>query len=294
MDCLRVNAFGKLRMQFNGAELTAFPTRHVEELLGFLLLHPQQHHNREKLIEMLWPHSSRVNVRARFSTVLWRLRRSLDSIGLEADDCLEVSRQALCFLPPADWSFDVQEFQDALQCLRRQEDDREREQILLRVVASYRGELFDGLYANWCLLERERLARLYLRAAGQLMLLLMRRKAYEEALTYGHSILEHDPLREEVHRALMYCYWQLGQFTYATEQYQTCAELLMNELRILPRQATVDLYQQIMTDRFATSQTEADVDDPAHVQLQHAFAEFQMAGQRLSRMLIDLETHQTE
>ena len=292
MDCLRVYAFGKLRMQFNSAELNAFPTRHVEELLGFLLLYPQQHHNREKLIEMLWPHAGRANVRARFSTVLWRLRRSLSSIGLAVDEHLEVSRQSICFRPPAGWSFDVRDFKATLQGLRRQENDRERENALLDAVTHYQGELFDGLYTNWCLLERERLARLYLRAAGQLMGLLMRRQAYEEALTYGQAILDHDPLREEVHRALMYCYWQLGQFGYATAQYQTCAELLQDELRILPRQATVDLYQQIVADRFASSQSALAVTDPAHLQLQHAFSEFQLAGQRLNRMLVDLEAQQ--
>ena len=291
MDRLRVNAFGKLRMQLNGSELNSFPTRHVEELLGYLLLHPNIHHNREKLIEMLWPHTVAANVKARFSTVLWRLRKSLDKFGLPSAECLEVNRQAVCFVPPTDMVFDVYEFQSALTCLReKQLNDESRQKALEKAVSVYHGELFDGLYTNWCLLERERLARHYLRAAGQLMLLLMRREEFEVALSYGQEILAQDPLREEVHRALMYCYWQTGQFAFASEQYQNCSQLLMSELRILPRPVTVDLYQKIMADRFAEDQQQLSAGNPAHVQLQHAFNEFQLAGQRLNRMLSEIET----
>ena len=290
MDRLRVNAFGKLRMQLNGSELTAFPTRHVEELLGYLLLHPNVLHNREKLIEMLWPTTHTTNVKARFSTVLWRLRKSFDAFGIPAAACLDVSRQAVCFVPPADWSFDVHDFQTALKQLRNTSlDENAREAALQRAVSCYHGELLDGVYANWCLLERERLARQYLRAAGQLMLSLMRREAFEDALVYGQEILAQDPLREEVHRAVMFCYWKTGQYAFASEQYQACAKLLQDELRTLPRPATVDLYQKIMADRFAIDQDQLAAGNPAHVQLQHAFDEFQLASQRLNRMLGEIE-----
>ena len=43
------------------------------------------------------------------------------------------------------------------------------------------------------------------------MHLLMEQGEYREAVRVGRRILECDPLREEVHRAIMRCHHRLGQ-----------------------------------------------------------------------------------
>jgi DNA-binding SARP family transcriptional activator len=279
---LQVYAFGKLRMRCGNKTVEAFPTRHVEELLGYLILNPQAAHPREKLIDILWPTSMSGNDRGRFSTVLWRLRSSFERIGAQTDAYLRVTRETVSFAPQEPFSVDIVDFERYVASARKAPAVSEQECALQAAVDIYRGELYDGMYADWCLVERERLARLYLRTMGQLMACLIGRQAFAEAVTLGREILQRDPLREEVHRAIMHCYWQMGQRAQAVQQFQVCARLLRDELQVLPMRETIALYSQIVADRLQHSGPQATFTDSATYL---AFQNFLEAGSQLNRLL---------
>ena len=290
MQQLNVFGFGHLRLQYADAEITTFPTRHVEELLSYLLVHRNVPHHREKLIELLWPRTATSRARPRFSTVLWRLRSLLGDLSLTPDDYLQVNRQTVAFVPGSTWFFDIVSFEDALRRAARAPDAAQREEALRQALETCRGEPFEGLYANWCLRERERLARLQLRAMGQLMSLLMQRKAYHEAILCGQEILEADPLREEVHRALMFCFWRSGEHASAAQQYEACAVLLEEELQIRPMAQTVELQQRIVRDRLRLSAAQLPEADPLRQEIESAFVTFQSAAATLNALLTAAET----
>ena len=291
MEYLHVFAFGQLRMHYREQVVTSFPTRHVAELFGYLLLNQQVAHNREKLTDILWPQTGTAQARARFSTVLWRLRGLFNELGLTADDFMQVTRQSLRFTPGAALRFDLLDFEQLVSASGRTEDMAQRESLLVSALDQYRGELFEGLYSDWCLRERERVARLHLRALGQLMACLMRREAYEEAAAVGNDLLAEDPLREEVHRALMYCYWQTDQRARAVNQYLQCADHLMDEIQVLPMTTTMDLYQRILADRLRVAQTNGATQTRQET-LAQAYAEFQKAGKRLAELLDAVEAEE--
>jgi DNA-binding SARP family transcriptional activator len=302
MAHLHIYALGRLRLQFGQAEVSSFPTRHVEELLGYLLLNQRIHHSREKLIEILWPYSSPTNARGRFSTVLWRLRTVFEHVGVSTGDYLQVARDWVAFVPAQPIAFDVADFEALLnqtltigetlsgggETLNAGAHGRQ-EEMLRTAVSLYQGELCEGIYADWCLLERERMARYYLRVMGQLMACLIQHQEYEEAISLGDAILQIDPIREEVHRALMYCYWQMGQPMRALRQFDTCTRLLADELKAMPMPETVTLYRQIMADRLNRVQIATVPPDHFRAQLQAAFHDFEKAGNRLTSLLERVE-----
>lgn len=287
MKLLEVQAFGKLSLQCNGSVTASFPTRHVEELLGYLLLNQHVKHRREKLIGILWPDRDPTEARARFSTVLWRLRTLLDKIGAPSTLYLETTRDWVSFMPERPPRLDVERFEQLLTQAQFTSDDVRHEQSLGHAVSLYRGELYEGIYADWCLVERERLARLYLRAMGQLMNCCIRRHDFAAAVDLGQAILDEDPMREEVHRAIMYCHQQMNQRAQAVEQYFRCAQQLRQELQIVPMPETVALYRQIVENRL--KEREATTADPLQTQLQDAFREFQQAGDKLNSLLSAIE-----
>jgi DNA-binding SARP family transcriptional activator len=293
MSDLHVYAFGKLRMQCGNVEVASFPTRHVEELFGYLILNPRAHHSREKLIEILWPSSSPHNARARFSTVLWRLRAIFSQLGLLMDDYLQVSRDWVAFAPRHTIRLDTAAFESMLTTTTapaRPSGEGQPEQLLRAAIALYRGELCEGIYADWCLLERERLARYYLRALGHLMAHLIQHEAYEEAVSLGQKILQYDPLREEVHRAIIYCYWQMNAPVQAVYQFQACSHLLMEELQTVPMPETLNLYRQVMAGRLHHFQNSIMHTNLADIGVEAAFREFQQAGDKLNELLVSLES----
>lgn len=249
MASLQVHVFGKLRLQHGEARVEAFPTRRVEELLGFLIVRPYTRLTREKLIDTLWPDIPLRNGRASLSTALWRLRKVFDRLKLPAGDFLITNRDWIRFEPSDAYILDLAEFNQHIGEAEQFEDGQKREMALRSAIKLYRGSFCEGIYSEWCLIERERLERSYLRAMGQLMDLLMQRQGFEEAARIGQDILLCDPLREEVHRAVMHCYWKLGRRSKAVGQFQLCARALQAELRILPLPETIALYQEIVNER---------------------------------------------
>lgn len=249
MASLQVHVFGKLRLQHGEASVEAFPTRRVEELLGFLIVRPYTRLTREKLIDTLWPDIPLRNGRASLSTALWRLRKVFDRLKLPAGDFLITNRDWIRFEPSDAYILDLAEFNQHIGEAEQFEDSQKREMALRSAIKLYRGSFCEGIYSEWCLIERERLERSYLRAMGQLMDLLMQRQGFEEAVRIGQDILLCDPLREEVHRAVMHCYWKLGRRSKAVGQFQLCARALQAELRILPLPETIALYQEIVNER---------------------------------------------
>lgn len=288
MKELRVQAFGRLRMAYDDSAVVSFPTRHVKELLAYLLLNRCTRHGREKLIEILWPDSPVESVRPRFSTALWRLRTLFEEVGATPEQYLCTTRNWVAFKPEGAFQLDLLSFERLFDEAQSAADDAACEQALEDAVALYSGKLYEGIYSDWCLVERERLARMHLRAMGQLMACCMRRNVYQEAVDWGRRILRADLLREEVHRALMYCYWQMGRRPQAVRQFQQCAQALREELQITPMPETIAIYRQIVEDRL---QEAADgfpgAAEPGSRQeaLQVAFNEFQEAGQRLNDLL---------
>lgn len=285
MTRVAVFTLGKLHLQAGEHCLASFPTRQVEELFAYLLLYPNVAHSREKLIELLWPFEEGNGSRGRFSTVLWRLRSALDMLGNLADDCLNVTRTTVTLKRHPFLEIDFVAFEQALQRAGQAEQSDMIEAHLRCALELYLGDLFEGIYADWCLLERERLARLYLRGMGQLMAHLIQRQAYEEAVVLGERILQRDCLREEVHRALMYCHWQMQDWSAAALQFQHCAQLLQDELHVAPMPETVALYQQILADRVQYMPPAAANNPLRHKQVMEALAEFQVAAAKLNNLL---------
>lgn len=285
MTHVAVFTLGKLHLQAGEHCLASFPTRQVEELFAYLLLYPDVAHSREKLIELLWPFEEGNGSRGRFSTVLWRLRSSLDMLGSLADDCLSVTRTTVTLKRQPFLEVDFVAFEQALRRANRAESSDLIEANLRCALELYLGDLFEGIYADWCLLERERFARLYLRGMGQLMAHLIQRQAYEEAIVLGERILQRDGLREEVHRALMYCHWQMQDWSAAALQFQHCAQLLQDELHVAPMPETVALYQQILADRVHHMPPAAASNPLRREQVMQALEEFQIAAAKLHDLL---------
>lgn len=285
MVALHIHAFGRLRMEYGDRNVASFPTRHVEELFGYLLLNRHTNHSREKLMDILWPQGALDNARGRFSTTLWRLRSLFEQMGAPAETYLSVSRNWISFIPESPLELDLAQFEQYLAVARGATCSADHEAALRAAVGVYQGELYEGIYADWCLVERERLAHLYLRAMGQLIACLIQHQEYEESVVLGQSILQQNPLREEVHRALMYCYWQMGHWTRAVQQYQLCAEWLMDELQILPMPETIALYRQIVADRLHRAQNSPSLPAATQSRLRVAFHAFQTAGDHLNKLL---------
>jgi len=285
MAHLRVRTLGKLHLQNGEERLEHFPTKRAEELLGYLLINQQAQLPREKLVELLWPDNPPNNGRANLSTTLWRLRTVFDQLNAPAADYLNTSRDWIAFSPNQPVTLDHTDFEKYLDKAEQTDSVSALETNLRTAIALYRGAFCEGIYAEWCLVERERLERRFIKALGRLMALHISREEFQQAVTLGKEILNRDHLREEAHRALMHCYWQLGQRSESVRQFQSCARLLQRELNVLPMPQTINLYRGIIEERISDYSSDGPIVSVYQERLDAAFENFLTAADELNSII---------
>ena len=229
---MEVHLFGGVQVFERGQFLPPFPTQRSRELFAILATRPNHPHSRASLAGNLWPEKIEDKARASLNTELWRVRQALG----EADKYLDLTRDTAALNVPPE-QVDIHKFRALVK--------RSDVSSLQSAVALYQGEFLEGCYADWCLLEREQLADLFRAALEGLLRHHESRGEFADAIAIAKRLAALDPLREEMHRALMRLYAALGDRPAALAQYQACKSVLKRELGIAPMPETESLYLKI-------------------------------------------------
>ena len=119
-------------------------------------------------------------------------------------------------------------------------------------ISLYHDDFLSGLYVDgapdfevWLRTERERLRLLLLEGLTQLSQFYLEQRNWEEAISMLRRQLSLEPWHETAHRDLMLALAKQGQVEVALAQYETCRQILGDELQITPSKATVDLADRI-------------------------------------------------
>jgi DNA-binding SARP family transcriptional activator len=246
---LRIRLLGSLDLERDGHVLERFPSRKARDLFAFLAIQRDGPHAREQLAGTFWGDSTGDRARHALNTTLWRINRVLGSThsgtGKQAG-YLRVTPQYIAFNAAGDVWLDVAEFES--RCVMAEHAATQSEQAALyqQAISFYRGDLLPDNYEDWCLVERERLQAMYLRALARLMTHHASNNEHEQAIDCGRRILGCDPLQEEVHRDLIRLYVEVGQPAAALRQFRACEELLQQELAIKPTPETRALLGRVL------------------------------------------------
>lgn len=250
MATLRVRLFGSFRIAVDDDASPLNMPPGVRTLLAFLLLQPNRVHQRDELAAVCWAERPNDQARACLNTALWRLRRALGHANTSAGDyLLTTAAGEVSFNWASDHWIDLTVFELHTASFLAMPSDTltpARVAEMESTVGLYSADLLEGFYDDWALLERERLRLVYLSSLARLMQYHARHNACPQSLHYGHLILRHDPLREEIHRQIMRLHWQAGERDRAIRQYHLCREILADELGVPPMPETQALYAQIM------------------------------------------------
>lgn len=223
------------------------PTAHkAQELLCYLLLHRGRPIRREALSGLLWTDADSRRCRKSLRQALWQLQ---SAIGYSAaDQVFDVAAETVSLRGTADLWLDVAEFQAVVENVQGIPGQRLRtaEAVLAdRATQLYKGDLLEGFYFDWCLVEREWLRTSFLMLLDKLMSYCEANREYERGIEYGERILRRDRAREYTHRRLMYLHHLRGDRTGALRQYARCLQALDEELSVTPAASTMRLREQI-------------------------------------------------
>ena len=239
---LEIYLLGELKLDLDGTPLQLPATVRARSLLAYLVTYRQRSHSRERLAELFWPGRPRARALRSLSTALWHIRRVLPSGDYILSDAHTVQ-----FNPQSDYWLDVEAFEEKMQDARSRM--REAESCILPLtscVQLYRGDFLEGFYDDWCLEVRYRLEGMYLEALERLMTALEALNQPEAALRWGEQLLAHDPLREDVYRAVIQLHVRLGNRAEALHHARRCRAVLRSELGVDPTPETVALCDELL------------------------------------------------
>lgn len=240
MNRWRIELFGGLQVQHGDRVLSRFATRKTGALLGYLAYHLGQNIPRSVLIEIFWEDKEPAQGSQSLRHALSSLRRQLEPPGTSPGTVIEADRFRVR-LNFDTVTTDVAEFNAAIQAAASSRSSSERILHFTRAVQLYRGELMPGYYENWILPEQLKLEEQFFQAIESLLQLWEEEGEYERAIAAAQGAVKIDPLREEIHLALMRLYIVAGQSAVALHQFAELETLMRERLGAAPCSAAVEL-----------------------------------------------------
>ncbi len=242
-QALRIYALGQPRVEQvgdrAGSGVIQWTTVQSRDLLFCLLQHPQGL-SKEEVGGLFWPDHPPHKLDGIFRSSMYRLRRAMFRESVIFEEGL------YRFNWESDYWFDVEAFEQLLDEAELSTDSQENGRLLEKAVSLYKGEYLQGVYADWCSLERERLREAHLGALESLARLHAGQGDLQRAVDEYQYLLAQDPYREPAHRELMRCHYQLGDRVAAIRQYQSCAQILREDLGLSPTPETEELFLEII------------------------------------------------
>ena len=249
MSSLKLFFLGPPHLERDGQPLE-LSTRKSLALLAYLAVTGRPH-RREVLTALLWPNSKARQARSVLRTTLSTLNKSLAGAGLLIErDSVDLDREANIRL-------DVEQFRQLAQSWQdhdHPEDEfcEECRRDLAAAVSLYRGDFLEGFtlpdsaeFDDWQSFETEGLRRVFAGVLEKLVQSYQAQEQFDAAIAYAQRWLALDPLHEPAHRCLMQLYAASGNRSAAIRQYQSCCELLEDELEVRPEAETTALYERI-------------------------------------------------
>ncbi len=249
---LKLNFFGSGYATYNDLPLPGFPRQQAYQILCYLLLSPRRPHLRESLSNLFWSEHPSPTAKKYLRNSLWRLRQSFEGVQAKPDDYLMIEEDYVAFNSSNPYWLDIEFFENTIlryQTIPVANLTTEMVTDIEKAVALYTGDLLEGNFEDWCLVERERLSVLHLKSLTRLMTFYDYCRQPEKALAIGEKILQHDNTRETIHLQMMKLYYEINDRDAALRQYRRCKQILNDELSLQPMKETTTFFNKIIRDQ---------------------------------------------
>ncbi|MDX8516897.1 alpha/beta fold hydrolase [Mesorhizobium dulcispinae] len=229
-----------------GASVPAF-SRKARAMMAYLALQAGHSQSREKLAALFWGLNGEAQARMSLRQTVSAIRKAMQTSG----GGRFLTEGASIALHLDDFDFDVARF-ETLATSSSPED-------LELALDVYRGDLLDGLglkeepFEDWLRVERERLRTIAIAALDRLVAHYSASNDLSSGVRTAVRLLAMEPLREDIHRALMRAYAAQGRINLALKQYELCRDALQRDLALPPEPETHQLYQTLRARRTGSS-----------------------------------------
>lgn len=237
-----IRALGKIQVKVSDHTITGsdWQVQTARDLFFLLLMHPEGQ-TKEQIGELLWPDSTPAELKLRFKNTIYRLRHAAgkEAILFEGDNLYLFNRQM-------DYEYDVDTFMKEISLAEKAAGQPSEVQHYHNALKVYKGPFLPDLDFEWAVVERGRLAHLYMDVLVKIATLYLDAHDYEASLTYCHRILNEDSCQEDAHRIAMRVHAAMGNRALVVRQYEQCRHALLTEVDASPSYQTQTLYETLI------------------------------------------------
>lgn len=239
---LRLHLFGGFELTTAAGETVDIGAKKARALVAWLALQPGMAHSRDRLSTLLWGESNEQQARHSLRQTLTALRKSSPALasGLEAGhDTVRLARGVI--------AVDALDLESQVAGAGPRDGDD--------ILALYRGDFLEGLntrspaFDEWLMERREHYRSLVFDQLEHIMVDAVSQDRAADAIRIGIRLVALEPLREDIHRALMECYASLGRAPAALQQYRICRAILERELGVAPSSETENVKRRLLSER---------------------------------------------
>ena len=248
---IRIYCLGQFRIYWHDRMASLHNSAKSTMIAKFLAVAQHKPVQREVLLEVLWPGIHPTTANNRLKVAIHNLRSFLAILGgkLGSRACILFHDGCYEFNPKLSLWIDVEVFDRYWQTgMRLAKMGRISEAITCYANAEqlYQGDfLEEDRYEEWTLLQREELRNTYLTILDKLSWHWFETGQTDSAIEGWRKILAKDPWREDVYRHLMLSLARSGNRGLALRWYDTCTQVLRDELGIKPEPETIALFERI-------------------------------------------------
>lgn len=261
----QVTTFGGLQIQCPDGSIAKLHTHRARALFLLLLVNRHRMIHRELLCHSLWPDLDETSAKSQLRKTLWRVRSALIPLVLKPElPVVQISEHHVG-LDNTQLEVDVWQFEDVMESLELKNDgelNHEDAESLLTAIRINCDTFAAGTFDEWCLAERESMCQSRLAAMERMVGYHRVHEHWVQAVHWAQQALQLDPIREQLHLAIMACRYSMGDRASAVRQYILCEEVLKRELGINPSIELRDLYHQLIGPENVPSLTKSNRDIP--------------------------------
>jgi DNA-binding SARP family transcriptional activator len=243
---------GPFEVRYRDQVLAPWPSHRAASLLKFLLLHHGRTVRREVLMDAFWPGSSPKSARNNLNVTVYQLRQQLRAHDPSRTHVV-YNAGSYRLDPELHCRIDVEEYARSVARGHQAVDSGDRVAAISRyreATRLYAGPLLeDDTSGDWYTATQRQLHFEHCTVLERLCALLLERGDIDEAISVGDQLLRTDPCRETGHQLLMRAYAALDQPHLIVQQFRRCEVTLRRELSVELSEATVELYQALLTGR---------------------------------------------
>jgi predicted ATPase/DNA-binding SARP family transcriptional activator/DNA-binding CsgD family transcriptional regulator len=243
---MRIRLLGGFRISVGPQGITgdAWRLRKSASLIKLLALSPGHRLPRERVMELLWPRSSKSAASNNLRQTLHAVRKAL---GAGGSRYLVSEDGSLLLCPEDELRVDAETFEEAALAARRSHEPA----AYRLAIDLYAGELLpEDRFEDWAEDERANLRRTYLELLTELVRLYEERGEYNPAAEALQRVVAEEPTNEGAHADLMRLYAISDRQGDALAQYERLKEILWRQLDAEPAAETRRLREDITAGRF--------------------------------------------